>query len=76
MLVEVAKKYKKTVAQLCLRWALQHNFVILPRSKNPSHIKENIEIFDFSIQDSDMIKIDSLKNNNVRINWDGNKVLH
>ena len=50
-LIGLGKKYGKSVAQICLRWVLQHGFVTIPRSKNPVHIKENINIFDFELSE-------------------------
>lgn len=59
-IVEVAEKYNKTPAQICLRWCLQHNTVPLPKSVTPERIKQNTEIFDFEIALEDMAKIDAL----------------
>jgi diketogulonate reductase-like aldo/keto reductase len=55
----IAKKHEKTPAQILLRWALQHNTVIIPKSSNPEHIKENSEIFDFALSKEDMNILDS-----------------
>jgi diketogulonate reductase-like aldo/keto reductase len=38
-LIDLGKKYNKSVAQICLRWVLQHGFATIPRSKNPEHIR-------------------------------------
>jgi len=59
-LQEMAKKYKKTLAQLVLRWSLQHGFLPLPKSVTASRIEENINVFDFEITDEDMKVIDSM----------------
>lgn len=59
-LKEIADRYGKSVAQLCLRWELQNGVLPLPKSVTPSRIKENTEIFDFEISDADMKKIDAL----------------
>lgn len=59
-LLEIANKYDKSVAQICLRWVLQHNVVPLPKSVTPSRIKMNTEIFDFILDEKDMKVIDSL----------------
>ena len=56
----LAKKYKKSPAQILLRWQLQAGNIAIPGSSNPSHIKENIEIFDFNLSNEDMKKIDAL----------------
>lgn len=60
-LQEIAKDYNKTVAQVVLRWSLQHGFLPLPKSVTESRIKENIALFDFEITDADMAKIDGLR---------------
>lgn len=59
--VELGKKYNKTVPQVILRWHLQKGNIIFPKSSNPVHIKENIEIFDFNLTKEEMDKIDGLK---------------
>lgn len=51
---ELAGKYRKTVAQLCLRWSLQNGFLPLPKSVSPSRMRENLEIFDFALSQEDM----------------------
>lgn len=48
----------------------------IPRSKNPEHIKENISIFDFELSKEDMQRMNELTGKQVRINWDGSKVLY
>lgn len=58
---ELAIKYKKSVAQVALRWSVEHGYLPLPKSITPSRIKENYEIFDFTISDEDMTLIDGLK---------------
>lgn len=48
-MLELSKKYNKTVAQVSLRYLIQEKMVVLPKSKTESRIKENFELFDFSI---------------------------
>lgn len=60
VLKEIADKYNKSVAQLCIRWALQHEVLPLPKSITPSRIVQNLEVFDFEIKDEDMKRIDAL----------------
>ena len=57
---ELSEKYGKTEAQLMLRWGLQHNAIVIPKSSNPERIKENTDIFDFNISDEDMKVLNSL----------------
>lgn len=52
-LLLIANKYNKSPAQIMLKWALQNNFHIIPRSSNSSHIKENF-ILDFNIENIDI----------------------
>ncbi|AEP01503.1 aldo/keto reductase [Weizmannia coagulans] len=60
VLVELGKKYGKTPAQIVLRWHVERGIVVIPKSVTPSRIKENSEIFDFSLTPEDMEKIASL----------------
>ncbi|MCO8193294.1 aldo/keto reductase [Anaerofustis sp. NSJ-163] len=59
-LVELAKKYNKSTAQICIRWVLQHNILPLPKSVTPSRILENSQVFDFKISEDDMKTIDNI----------------
>lgn len=63
ILVDLAKKYGKTPAQIVLRWDLQNRVVTIPKSVNENRIKENSNIFDFEISEEDMKKIDALNIN-------------
>ena len=68
-ILELAKKYNKTSAQMILRWQLQAGYIAIPGSKNPDHIKENISIFDFELSDEDMKKIYNINENRRYENW-------
>ncbi|MCC8120299.1 MAG: aldo/keto reductase [Bacteroidales bacterium] len=57
----IAGKYGKSVAQICIRWALQHGVLPLPKSVTPSRIRENIQVFDFIISEEDMAAIDAME---------------
>lgn len=57
---KIAKTYNKSTAQVALRWNLQHEVVTIPKSVNPSRIKENTQIFDFELSEADMDVLDSL----------------
>ncbi len=67
--VGVREKYGKSSAQILIRWALQHNLVVIPGSKSREHIKQNADVFDFEIGEEDMKTLDSL-NQNFRTCWD------
>ncbi len=56
----LAKKYKKTPAQIILRWNIQHRVSPIPKSSNLLRIKENFNIFDFEISENDMSRLDTL----------------
>ena len=58
---DLAAKHKKTIAQICVRWSLQHGFLPLPKSVNPVRIRENAAVFDFALDAADMAKIDALE---------------
>jgi 2,5-diketo-D-gluconate reductase A len=59
-LATIGQKYSKTVAQVCLRWHFQRGIIAIPRSHQKAHIAENINIFDFSLDESDMLAISKL----------------
>ena len=67
VLVDIGKKYNKSVVQVLIRWSIQKGNVVLPRSVNPVHIKENFDVFDFEISKEEMEKIENLKNENKAI---------
>ena len=54
---ELAEKYGKSNAQIILRWHIQSGNVIFPGSKNPDHIRDNFDIFDFELTDDEMAAI-------------------
>lgn len=59
---ELAVKYKKTNAQIILRWHVQMGNIVIPGSTNPEHIKANLDIFDFELSTEEMEKINKLNN--------------
>lgn len=60
VLTEIAQSHQKTPAQICIRWCLQNNVVALPRSNTPERIESNFNVFDFSLNEEEMRKIDAL----------------
>lgn len=60
---ELAEKYGKTNAQIILRWHVQSGNVVIPGSKNPDHIRDNFDIFDFELTDEDMAAIAQVDKN-------------
>ena len=57
---KLGEKYGKSNAQIILRWHIQSGNVVIPGSKNPEHIKDNFDLFDFTLTDEEMEKITSL----------------
>ena len=57
LFTELAKKYGKSNAQIILRWHIQAGSIVIPGSKNPDHIKDNFDLFDFSLTEDEMAKI-------------------
>jgi 2,5-diketo-D-gluconate reductase B len=67
-LTEIARQKGKTIAQVALRWLVQKEIVApIPRSSNPARLAENIAVFDFSLSDEEMKRIDVLKRPDGRI---------
>ena len=60
VLNEIAAKHKKSAAQVILRWHLQRNVVVIPKSVHIERMKENLDVFDFCLSDEDMAKISDL----------------
>ncbi|MCR5767667.1 MAG: aldo/keto reductase [Lachnospiraceae bacterium] len=51
---KLAEKYGRSIAQVCIRWSLQRGYLPLPKSVTPSRIEENLKVFDFELEESDM----------------------
>lgn len=60
---EIATKLKVSEAKLLLRWGLQHGYCVLTKSSKPERIRENLNLFDFEISDSDMVRLNRLDRN-------------
>ena len=60
MLKGIAAKYNKSVGQVILRWNVQRGVVVIPKSTHVERIKENIDIFDFELNEEEMKQISSL----------------
>lgn len=63
VIIKLAEKYEKTPAQIVLRWHLAHNRIIIPKSQTPKRIRENIDLFDFNLELTEVAEIDALNKN-------------
>ncbi|MFP4345698.1 MAG: aldo/keto reductase [Anaerolineales bacterium] len=66
---EIAGEYGKSPAQILIRWALEHDVVVIPKSSDKQHIRDNADIFDFEISEEDMCRLDDLDEDH-RCTWD------
>ena len=64
---KMSEKYKKTIAQIILRWHIQSGFITIPKSCKAERIKENFEVFDFKLTDEEMKSIDDLNGKRGRV---------
>jgi len=72
VLMRIGKAYGKTAAQVCLRYLVQHDVIVIPRTSRPERLKENFEIFDFKLSSAEMTEIARLANPRGRIvEWSG-----
>ena len=62
-IMKIAKNHQVSSAQVILRWNLQRNIVVIPGSSNPDHIKENLDLFGFSLTEEEMEEIKQLDRN-------------
>jgi len=69
VLKEIADRHHKSIAQVILRWDLQHGVVTIPKSTKEQRIKENADIFDFELTAEDMQRMDAM-NENLRVGPD------
>ncbi|MBK7630660.1 MAG: aldo/keto reductase [Ignavibacteriales bacterium] len=65
----IAKKHSKTVAQVLIRWAIEHELVVIPKSARKERIIENANVFDFELDAADMKILDNL-DEGFRVSWD------
>ncbi len=60
LICHFAKKYGRSPAQICLRWALQHGVVPVPRSHDPMRMADNLTVFDFELEEKDILQLDTM----------------
>lgn len=77
VIINLAEKYSKTPAQITLRWILQQKIVAIPKTANSARLRENIDIYDFDIEQEDMVKIfDLARNQRLVPNLESNALLY
>lgn len=69
ILREIGERYGKSPAQVTIRWHLQHELIVIPKSVTPDRIRQNIDVFDFELSADDMAAIDNL-NTDTRVGSD------
>lgn len=69
VLIEIGQKYHKSAAQIALRFMIQNDIVVIPKSKHKERLMENINIFDFVLVESDIKKIKQLDMNQQLYHW-------
>lgn len=60
LLVDIAKKHGKSVAQVVLRWNIQRGVAVIPKTSTPARMEENLNVYDFSLTDDEMHLIETL----------------
>ena len=63
VLAKLGEKYKKSPAQIILRWHIQDGNIVIPGSKNPDHIRDNFDLFDFALTEDEMVQIGAMDKN-------------
>ena len=70
ILNEIGKKHGKTAAEIALRWAIEKEYVIFPKSNNEERLKDNLKVFEFRLSEDEVKIIDEI-HHNVEVNRDG-----
>lgn len=68
-IIRIAEKYQKSTAQVILRFLTQQHIMVIPKSTNPVHIAENLNVFDFKLTDDELDIIKSLDQGHSGVNW-------
>ncbi|MBT3250019.1 MAG: aldo/keto reductase [Candidatus Pacebacteria bacterium] len=63
VVLKIAAAHSKTPAQILLRWSLQRGLIAIPKSVNPAHVLENIQVFDFELSAEEMDVINKINKN-------------
>ncbi len=73
VLAAIARKHGRTPAQVLVRWGLQHDLVVIPKSVRPERIRENADVFGFALDAADLSQLDGL-DEGYRTSWDPSDV--
>ena len=68
VIIDIANEHHKTPAQILLRWAIERNTIVIPKSVTPANLKSNLEVFDFSLSSEDMARIAGLEQHHRFVN--------
>ncbi|PAT02299.1 aldo/keto reductase [Candidatus Izimaplasma bacterium ZiA1] len=64
VMIKIAAKHKKSVPQIAIKWLIERNIVVIPKSINNSRIESNFDVFDFNLSEEDMLEIRKLNKGN------------
>ena len=70
VIVRIAEKHDRTPAQIIIRWHLQNDLVVIPKSQSPQRISSNFDVFDFTLDAEDMAQLEGLDSASARIGPD------
>ncbi|KAM9008362.1 putative oxidoreductase ZK1290.5 isoform 2-T2 [Ara ararauna] len=73
-IIQLAKKYGRTPAQICIRWSIQNGIVTIPKSTKAERIEENCKVFDFTIAEDDVEVLNGLHDGR-HVSWDPSLVV-
>ncbi|XP_069088285.1 uncharacterized oxidoreductase ZK1290.5-like isoform X2 [Pleurodeles waltl] len=74
VIIQLAKKYNKTPAQICIRWSIQNGVVTIPKSTKPKRIEQNCEVFSFTLTEEDVAMINGMHDGR-HVSWDPTNIL-
>lgn len=68
-LIEIARNHGKSVSQIALRFLLQQGIIVIPKSTNTEHMKENLSVLDFDLEADEMQAVEKLEVGRSLFNW-------
>lgn len=73
VIASIAEKHNKSYTQIMIRWCIEQGFIVLPKSVHADRIKENVDVFEFELDEDDKKRIETL-NEDLRTCWDPTNV--